>query len=68
MRDGVVYREFGNVGIPGSDLKEQGRRLKEKFIVLASPVLGDGTADELLGRVRSLEECERLSELAQRCQ
>jgi len=68
MADGVVYREFGNVSIPSRDLDEQGRRLEEKFISLASPVIGDGKAHEVVQMVAELGELESLDALLQRCQ
>jgi 2-methylcitrate dehydratase PrpD len=63
MQDGVVYREFGNVSIPSSDLDEQGRRLEAKFLALAKPVIGDARAHELIERVRRLDELEGVEEL-----
>jgi 2-methylcitrate dehydratase PrpD len=68
MRDGVVYREFGNVSIPSDDLDEQGRRLEDKFVTLASPVTGDEAAREITDLVWKLEEIESLDALVQRCQ
>jgi 2-methylcitrate dehydratase PrpD len=68
MEDGVVYREFDNVSVPNRDLDDQGRRLREKFVTLASPVIGDGKARELVDLVRELEQLESMDELVQRCQ
>jgi 2-methylcitrate dehydratase PrpD len=68
MRDGVVYREFGNVSIPSDDLDEQGRRLEDKFVTLASPVTGDEAAREITDLVWKLEQIESLDALVQRCQ
>ena len=64
MRDGVVYREFGNVSVPSGDLVNQGRRLEEKFVTLAVPVIGDAGAHALVERVRRLELLENMKELA----
>ena len=68
MDDGVVYREFDNVSVPSRDLDDQGRRLEEKFVTLASPVIGEGKARELVDLVRELEQIESMNELVQRCQ
>lgn len=68
MTDGVVYREFGNVSVPSRDLDEQGRRLEEKFVTLASPIIGDGKAREVVDLVRNLEELGNMDALVQRCQ
>jgi 2-methylcitrate dehydratase PrpD len=66
MRDGVVYREFGNVSIPSEDLEGQGRRLEDKFITLASPVIGDEVAREIVDLVAKLEQVDSIGELVQR--
>jgi 2-methylcitrate dehydratase PrpD len=68
MNDGVAYREFGNVGVPNRDLDSQGRRLEAKFVTLASPVIGDGKALELVDLVQKLEQLESMDALLQRCQ
>jgi 2-methylcitrate dehydratase PrpD len=68
MRDGVVYREFGNVSIPSDDLGEQGRRLEDKFVTLASAVIGEDKARAVLDRVRELESLDNMDTLAQNCQ
>ena len=68
MDDGVVYREFGNVSIPNDDLNEQGRRLEDKFLTLASAVIGEGKARAVVDLVRELESLESMDALAQNCQ
>jgi len=68
MDGGVVYREFDDVSVPSRNLDEQGRRLEDKFVTLASPVIGDGKARELVDLVRKLEQLESMDELVQRCQ
>jgi 2-methylcitrate dehydratase PrpD len=67
MADGVVYREFGNVSIPSEDLDLQGRRLEEKFVTLASPVIGGKKAQEVVELVGNLEQLENMDTLVQRC-
>jgi len=68
MSDGVVYREFGNVSVPSEDLEYQGQRLEDKFVTLASPVIGDGKALEIVDLVQKLEQLDGIDELLQRCQ
>lgn len=63
MRDGVVYREFGNVSVASSNLEEQGRRLEDKFLVLANPVVGDARSREIVERVRTLEDLDAVDKL-----
>ena len=68
MNDGVAYREFGNVSVPSRDLDSQARRLEDKFVTLASPVIGDGKALEIVDLVHRLEQLESMDALLQRCQ
>jgi 2-methylcitrate dehydratase PrpD len=68
MDDGVVYREFDNVSVPSRDLDDQGRRLEDKFVTLASPVVGEGKSRELVELVGKLEQLESMDALLQRCQ
>ncbi len=67
MKDGVVYREFGDVSVPSKDLDNQGRRLESKFITLASPVVGNEKALEIVALVQKLEQLDSLDALLQRC-
>ena len=68
MSDGVVYREFDDVSVPSRDLGDQGRRLEDKFITLAGPVIGEGKSHELVELVGRLEQLEGMGALLQRCQ
>jgi 2-methylcitrate dehydratase PrpD len=68
MSDGVVYREFDDVSVPSRDLGDQGRRLEDKFITLASPVIGEVKSRELVELVGRLEQLESMGALLQRCQ
>jgi len=67
MDDGVVYREFGNVSVPSKDLDNQGHRLEDKFVTLASPIIGDSKALEVVDLAQKLEQLESMDELIQRC-
>jgi 2-methylcitrate dehydratase PrpD len=68
MNDGVAYRQFGDVSVPSRDLDSQGRRLEDKFVTLASPIIGDGKALEIVDLVQKLEGLESMDALLQRCQ
>jgi hypothetical protein len=68
MNDGVAYRQFGDVSVPSRDLDHQGRRLEDKFVTLASPIIGDGKALEIVDLVQKLEGLESMDALLQRCQ
>jgi hypothetical protein len=68
MSDGVVYREFDDVSVPSRDLGDQGLRLEDKFITLASPVIGEVKSRELVELVGRLEQLESMGALLQRCQ
>jgi 2-methylcitrate dehydratase PrpD len=49
-----------DTGIPAADLGEQGRRLRDKFLVLAAPRLGSDRAEELADAVASVEHADSL--------
>ena len=42
-----MHRAHADAGIPESDLARQERRLSEKFMLLAAPVLGEARAAKL---------------------
>jgi hypothetical protein len=56
MKDGSVLRETTDAGIPGSDVALQGRRLREKFERLVSPVLGASRTTTLLQRLDEIDK------------
>lgn len=63
---GVVYRMRGDVSRPAEDLLEQGRRLREKFDALVTPVLGlSATAElaDMLERIDDLKDIRALMAL-----
>ncbi|MDX1432059.1 MAG: MmgE/PrpD family protein [Gammaproteobacteria bacterium] len=66
MRDGVVYREFGDVSVPDSDLDHQGARLEEKFRAIATPIIGEKKADELIALVAEIDSLDDMSPLLAR--
>ncbi len=59
MKDGVVHCQFSDVSKPNRDLEDQGRRLRDKFSVLASPVIGSAGVREVIGLVSNLESLDR---------
>jgi hypothetical protein len=64
---GVVYRMRGDVSRPAEDLVQQGRRLREKFDALVTPVLGvTATAElaDMLERIDELADVRALMALA----
>jgi 2-methylcitrate dehydratase PrpD len=67
MQDGVVYREFDDRSVPNADLGAQGRRLEQKFLALARPVIGDDNAREVVELVRGLDDLDAVDAIAARC-
>jgi len=57
---------LGNVSVPSRDLDQQGSRLEDKFASLASPIIGDGNALEIVDLVQKLEGLESMVALLQR--
>jgi len=41
-------------GIPASDIDDQGRRLVEKFMALATPMFGDAKTHDLVAQISEL--------------
>jgi 2-methylcitrate dehydratase PrpD len=52
-----------DAGLPATDLLDQGRRLRSKFLALAGPVLGTGRAAELAEAASRVEESEGVADL-----
>jgi len=55
--------EMVDTGIPAADLADQRRRLRRKFLVLASPRLGKERAETLADAVASIEHRSALEEV-----
>ncbi|RPI47894.1 MAG: MmgE/PrpD family protein [Betaproteobacteria bacterium] len=55
LRDGRVLRMLCDAGVPGTDYSRQDARLKEKFVRLVQPVLGDARCTRLLERLIDIE-------------
>jgi 2-methylcitrate dehydratase PrpD len=67
MQDGVVYREFDDRSVPNADLGAQGRRLEQKFLALARPIIDDDNAREVIELVRGLDTLDGIDEIVARC-
>ena len=63
LDNGVIYRVRGDVSRPADDLAEQGRRLREKFDALVTPVLGASIASEIADMAGRLDELNDVSAL-----
>jgi 2-methylcitrate dehydratase PrpD len=66
MMNGDVRRHVSEVGTPESDLEAQGRRLRDKFLSLATPVIGCSRAHEAIGLIDGLEHVDRVDAIV-RC-
>jgi 2-methylcitrate dehydratase PrpD len=55
LRGGRVLRRLGDTGVPSTDYARQAERLKEKFVRLTGPVLGDARSARLLARLDDIE-------------
>jgi 2-methylcitrate dehydratase PrpD len=51
LTDGTCVAAVHDAGMPATDIDRQGRRLEEKFISLAEPVLGATKTRDLIGQV-----------------
>jgi len=67
MADGVVYREFDNRSVPNANLDDQGRRLEDKFVTLARPIIGDENSREVADLVRGLDALDTVNAIVARC-
>jgi len=67
MRDGVVHRLRGNVGIPAEDLEAQWTKLVAKFRSCAVPVIGSSKAERVIDIVQGLERADNIHDLMQAC-
>ncbi len=63
LADGRELREFVNLDIPATDLDQQWRRLEAKFASLASPVVGEARARELVDVVTNLERATSMADV-----
>jgi 2-methylcitrate dehydratase PrpD len=67
LTDGRTVAASHDSGIPASDVDEQGRRLAEKFMALASPVIGEAKSRDLVVQMNELGLRDNLSHILQLC-
>jgi 2-methylcitrate dehydratase PrpD len=63
LRDGRVLKACHDVNRPERDLGLQRRRLSDKFLILAEPVLGEASAGRLLAALTDLDGGQRIRAL-----
>ncbi len=67
LTDGTRLTARHDAGVPAADVTDQGRRLAEKFSVLAEPVLGRARSADLLGEVDRLDTVREVRGLLALC-
>lgn len=67
LTDGRVVTARHDSGIPAADVAEQGRRLEEKCLALADPVIGANRVSRLIGAVAELDNAPNVRELMALC-
>jgi 2-methylcitrate dehydratase PrpD len=67
LTDGRRVAARHDAGVPTTDIDEQGRRLEEKFIALAEPVLGGAKTRDLLGEIGRFEALRDLRGVMRLC-
>jgi len=66
LRDGRELRTIVDMSVPAAgsaELDAQWRRLVDKFLALATPVVGASAADQVVATVGALEELDRVEDL-----
>ena len=61
--DGRKLMGCHDTGVPAKNLEEQGRRLRQKFMALAEPVLGGSRASELASAINDIENIHDVRQL-----
>ena len=67
LTDGSRVTTSYDSGVPASDIREQGRRLEEKFVSLAQPVLGAAKTLGLIAEIGRLETLPELRDMMNLC-
>ncbi len=67
LTDGRTVTASHDSGIPASDIDEQGRRLVEKFMALATAVIGEAKARNLVVQIGELGPRDELRQILQLC-
>jgi 2-methylcitrate dehydratase PrpD len=67
LTDGRRVAAHYDSGVPASDIAQQGRRVEEKFLALATPILGSEDAETLAAEVGRLEALPDLRGVMRLC-
>jgi 2-methylcitrate dehydratase PrpD len=67
LTDGRTVTATHDSGIPASDIDDQGRRLVEKFMALATPVLGPAKVHDLVVQISESGPQDDLLQILQLC-
>jgi 2-methylcitrate dehydratase PrpD len=67
LTDGSRVTTSYDSGVPATDIDEQGRRLEEKFLSLAEPILGGAKTRDVLGEIGRIEALRDLRGLMRLC-
>ena len=67
LTDGTILSARYDAGEPATDTRVQGKRLKEKFMALVEPVLGDSRSQALINETDRLESLPDLRNLLHLC-
>jgi 2-methylcitrate dehydratase PrpD len=67
LTDGRRVTASHDSGVPDSDIAEQGRRLEEKFISLAEPILGSARTRDLTGEISRFDTLSDLRGMMSLC-
>jgi 2-methylcitrate dehydratase PrpD len=67
LTDGRTVTAMHDSGIPASDIDDQGRRLVEKFMALATPVLGPAKVHDLVVQISESRPQDDLRQILQLC-
>jgi 2-methylcitrate dehydratase PrpD len=67
LTDGRRVRTEYDSGVPAADVDEQGRRIEEKFAVLAEPILGVSKARDIITEARDFDRLPDLRGLMGLC-
>ena len=67
LTDGRRLATTYDSGVPADDIDDQGRRLEEKFVALAEPVLGTAKTHDLLGELQRIDTLPDLRRVIAMC-
>lgn len=67
LKDGSVFQKLANICEPERDLLTQTRKLENKFLTIASPIIGEERAREAIAQLTTLETLDNLDNLMELC-